>query len=289
VKNLPEVVISDIPEMLEVADQPVEAAYDPTVNEVNADNKLPANETTALSSEKMEVWPSPDDSIHVTCEIHPLFPGGEAALLKWISEHLQYPKNAAENKIEGRVTCQFVVEKDGSVSNVEVVRGRGAELDAEAVRVLTTLPKFKPGMQKGQPVRVRYSVPINFRLSRDGENKSTQSSSTVIGDDDIFVTVEQHPLFPGGEEALLKFVSDNILYPKNAAENRIMGRVTCQFIVEKDGSVSNVEVVKALNPDLDAEAVRVLKMLPKFKPGMQRGQPVRVRYSVPVNFKLTSG
>jgi len=107
-----------------------------------------------------------DNYIFVTVEKQPVFPGGEAALLKWITDHISYPTIAAENGISGRVTCQFVVNIDGSVTDVEVVRGRDQYLDKEALRVLKLLPKFTPGEQRGKPVRVRYSVPVNFKLQQ---------------------------------------------------------------------------------------------------------------------------
>jgi TonB family protein len=113
------------------------------------------------------VTQSDEDYIYVTCDIHPEFPGGDAALMKWISENMNYPKEAAENGIEGRVTCQFVVEKDGSITNVQVIRGHDKLLDEEAVRILKILPKFeKPAIHKGKPVRVWYSLPVNFKLSQ---------------------------------------------------------------------------------------------------------------------------
>ncbi|HCC51251.1 MAG TPA: energy transducer TonB [Porphyromonadaceae bacterium] len=102
----------------------------------------------------------------------------------------------------------------------------------------------------------------------------------------IFVTVEKMPEFPGGTLALLKWISDNINYPPIAAENGISGRVYCTFTVNADGSVSDVEVARPVDPNLDKEALRVLKKLPKFQPGEQRGKPVRVKYSVPVRFQL---
>lgn len=102
----------------------------------------------------------------------------------------------------------------------------------------------------------------------------------------VFVTVEKMPEFPGGEAALLKWISDHLNYPTIAAENGVQGRVACTFVVEPDGSVSNVEVVRPVDPNLDKEALRVLKQLPKFRPGEQRGKPVRVKYSVPVRFRL---
>ena len=103
----------------------------------------------------------------------------------------------------------------------------------------------------------------------------------------IFVVVETMPEFPGGQQALFKYLSENVKYPVIAQENGIQGRVICQFVVNKDGSIVDVEVVRSGgDPSLDKEAVRVIKSMPKWKPGKQRGKAVRVKYTVPVNFKL---
>ena len=103
----------------------------------------------------------------------------------------------------------------------------------------------------------------------------------------VFVVVESMPEFPGGQQALFKYLSENVKYPVIAQENGIQGRVICQFVVNKDGSIVDVEVVRSGgDASLDKEAVRVIKTMPKWKPGKQRGKPVRVKYTVPVNFKL---
>jgi len=102
----------------------------------------------------------------------------------------------------------------------------------------------------------------------------------------IFTAVEESPQFPGGDAELYKWLSKNIRYPEMAAQNNIQGRVTVQFVVEKDGSVGEVKVVRGKDPDLDKEAVRVVKSLPKFIPGKMNGQSVRVWYTLPIMFKL---
>lgn len=103
----------------------------------------------------------------------------------------------------------------------------------------------------------------------------------------IFVVVESMPEFPGGQQALFKYINENVKYPVIAQENGIQGRVICQFVVNKDGSIVDIEVVRSGgDPSLDKEAVRVVKSMPKWKPGKQRGKPVRVKFTLPVNFKL---
>lgn len=104
--------------------------------------------------------------------------------------------------------------------------------------------------------------------------------------DEVFMVVEQMPEFPGGMKELMTYLKDNIKYPKAAQDKKVQGRVIVQFVVEKDGTPTEFNVVRSIDPDLDAEALRVMKEMPKWKPGMQRGQVVRVKFTVPVSFKL---
>jgi len=102
----------------------------------------------------------------------------------------------------------------------------------------------------------------------------------------VYAFSEDMPEYPGGMEALYKFINDNIIYPQIAIENGWGGRVPCEFVVNADGTVTDVKVSRSLNTYLDKEAIRVLKMLPNFIPGKQRGKPVRVKFSMPVFFQL---
>lgn len=106
--------------------------------------------------------------------------------------------------------------------------------------------------------------------------------------EEVFTAVEQMPQFPGGEAELLKYIASHIKYPTMAAENNIQGRVVVKFVVGKDGRVGEVVVVRGKDPDLDKEAVRVVKTLPNFIPGKMNGQAVSVWYTLPINFKLQS-
>lgn len=101
-----------------------------------------------------------------------------------------------------------------------------------------------------------------------------------------FVVVEEMPVFPGGDQELLRFVNRSIKYPVIAQENGIQGRVTCSFVINRDGSVVDAEIVRGVDPSLDKEALRVIGTMPKWKPGMQRGKAVRVKYTIPITFRL---
>ena len=109
----------------------------------------------------------------------------------------------------------------------------------------------------------------------------------VVVEDDIFVIVEENPQFPdGGTAGLLQYLGKNIKYPTIPQENATQGRVTVQFVVNKDGSIVDVKVIRGVDPYLDKEAVRVISTMPKWIPGKQRGVPVRCKFTVPVTFKL---
>ena len=116
--------------------------------------------------------------------------------------------------------------------------------------------------------------------------KTTKVTKKTSATDKVYEVCEQMPIFPGGDAALMKYLSENVKYPALAIKAQEQGRVVVSFTVEKDGAISDVKVARSVTPSLDAEAVRVVKAMPKWTPGKQGGQLVRVRYNVPVSFKL---
>ncbi|NCC10256.1 MAG: TonB family protein [Bacteroidia bacterium] len=118
--------------------------------------------------------------------------------------------------------------------------------------------------------------------------KPKKKVTVVSSDDDLFIAVEQMPDFPGGQGALMEFLKNNVKYPKEAATSAIQGRVIVQFVIMKDGTVAQPKVVRAVDPSLDAEALRVIRLMPKWTPGKQRGKAVNVKYTVPVMFRLNN-
>ena len=374
-----------------------------------------------LGDNKFEVTLQDNDSIYEVVDEMPEFPGGIDALASFISKNVKYPKSAIDNNIEGKTFVEFVVEKDGSVSNVRTKKGFDKDCDAEAERVVKAMPKWIPGAVKGENVRVSFVLPVAFKLSakssdmelnysqveggwkqnpfgkpdltkkkiesltdfrtfvidqlnypqkavkkkiqgdvtfefdvKDGkvtnakiikglgygiddellrvlnvspewdesvgkyhgkftmnfylreEGKSVVKgiswdedrketadyyidSAKQIDKNEVYQIVDKMPEFPGGEKALLNYISENIVYPQSAKDKNISGRVFVSFVIEKDGSVSDVKVMRGIDKECDAEAIRVVKAMPKWKPGMDDGKPVKVSYMLPVNFKLTDG
>ena len=137
-----------------------------------------------------------------------------------------------------------------------------------------------------EPLSKPLQTPLN--KGKTVSNNQTKSNNEKNPTETVHNCVEVMPEFPGGQDALFKFISKNLTYPKAAAKNEIQGRVIVQFIVEKDGTIGNIKIYKGISPELDKEAIRVFSLptMPKWKPGTSDGEPVRVRYSVPITFKL---
>ncbi|MBP5679661.1 MAG: TonB family protein [Bacteroidales bacterium] len=237
---------------------------------------------------KSDVAQSPKEVFTVVEEM-PEFPGGESALMQFIKTNLKYPAECAAQGIDGRVTLSFILETDGSVSTVEVMRTPDERLSAEAIRVVQSMPKWTPGKQRGQVVRVKYVLPVTFRLAKPDDQKSVQEwqgATNVSGEHAVFTAVEKMPQFPGGDTELMAFIRDNVKFPKECLDKGIQGRVVVRFIIEKDGSISDTEILRTPDDRLSTEAIRVIKSMPKWTPGKQRGQVVRVSYVLPVTFRL---
>ena len=150
-------------ETFAIIDDNVEIENDDFDFSSEADNSTVIDALPEISKPKEDDDESKAE-VFVIVEDMPEFPGGELALRQWIANNVKYPVIAAENGIQGKVYVQFVVDRDGGISNARIARGVDASLDQEALRVVNNLPKWKPGMQRGKPVRVSYTVPINFQL-----------------------------------------------------------------------------------------------------------------------------
>lgn len=241
-----------------------------------------------------------NDQIFTIVEVMPEFvDGGMQGCLKFLMDNTKYPEQAKRDKISGKVSVKFVIEKDGSITDAKVVRTDNPVFNEEALRVVNSMPKWKPGKQRGKEVRVSYTVPVIFSLDGKGYQKAmstakgnTKSNATQaqsgsdFDENQLFQIVEKMPEFPGGMGACLKFLIANTEYPEKAKAQKVEGKVSVKFVVEKDGSISNPQIIKGGNPLLNDEALRVVNSMPKWKPGKQRGKVVRVGYTVPIIFKL---
>ena len=244
-------------------------------NENIPDSKKP-------KTKKLKVTPD-KDGVYEMAEVQPQYPGGVSALISDISRNMKYPKEAHDKGTEGRVIVQFVVDKEGAVRNIKVIRSIPG-LDEEAVRVIKAMPKWIPGKQDGKNVSVKYTIPLTFKLDGPkGSNTETESSSKEYN------IVEEQPHFIGGQNKMLEFFASNLKYPASAQKAGIQGKVIVQFTVGKEGEIYSAKVVRGINEDLDNEALRVVNSMPRWEPGKQKGENVAVLFTVPLSFKLNKG
>ena len=194
-------------------------------------------------------------------------------------------------------------KKEAKVEKKEEIK---VEPEKIVERVKSSVKFTAPVIKKDEEVREEDEIKLDeVEKSKDAIGAFTVEGNDEVGgevlkakeeiaapeppkeeDSKVFDVVEQMPSFPGGQAALMQWLASNMSYPVIAAENGVQGRVIVQFVVEKDGSVSDVQVVKSVDPSLDKEAKRVVSAMPRWIPGKQNGAAVRVKYTVPVTFKL---
>ena len=243
---------------------------------------------------------------------------------KFIRENIQYPKAAKNAGIRGKCMVNFIVEKDGTLSNFKIAKNIGGGCGEEAVRVINLVNEqniqWRAGrLSKRKKVRVKVTQSVFFPFKED-KIKTTIDKEEIINssiakkdkvvyeidkaDTTIFKVVQQMPRFPGCEEItgggaekktcadtkLLEFIQENIEYPDIAWDNDIQGRCFVTFIVEKDGSISNIKLVRDIGGECGKEALRIVGLMQDqhiiWTPGRQRGWVVRVQFNLPVHFRI---
>ena len=224
---------------------------------------------------------------------------------------IAYANLAIQNAMKQNAAIETDVElsklaqkKEAKVERKEPIK---VEVEQKVVEKVQSSVKFTaPEIKKDDEVKPEDEIKSQDDLSKtntaigtfdvkgndEAEGEVLKAKEVVVDEKPkeeetkVFDVVEQMPSFPGGDAELMKFLSTHIKYPVVAEENGIQGRVIATFVVERDGSISDVKVIKSVDPSLDKEAIRVLKSMPKWIPGKQNGSAVRVKYTVPVTFKL---
>ncbi len=214
-----------------------------------------------------------DDKVYSQVETSPQYPGGMDSLVQYLVKNITYPQQSKDQGVEGKVVVEFVVEKDGSIQDVSVKKGLDPLCDKEAKRVIANMPNWTPGLKDGKAVRVSFALPINFALNQEDNSE-------------VFKVVEDMPEFPGGMNAMMSYLGDNITYPEAAKEEGVQGRVFVSFVIEKDGRVTNVKLLRGIGGACDEEALRVVSEMPRWKPGYSEGKAVRVAYNLPIKYSL---
>ena len=223
------------------------------------------------------------------------FPGGQRELSRWIDRHIRIPSQFQESGVVGEVVAALRIESDGHVSGYRILKGLEG-CNNEARRLINTMPQWKPAGIPGKgPVASIVTVTIPFMaLAVAGGDFQVIDYGYEVGEaieegeeSAAFVVVDEEPQYPGGMDALYAFLKENIRYPQQARDNGITGKVYVTFVVEKDGSISNPRLLRDIGGGCGAEAIRVVRMMPRWIPGKIRGETVRVQFNLPVKFTLS--
>ena len=265
------------------------------VTENSVNEQISQTESNASAMQESQQ----DDRPFIKVEKMPTFDGGKSLVgfQNWIQNNIRYPKEALAKGVGGRVIFQFVVERDGTPSSFNVLKSPDKSLADEVERVFKTSPKWEAGEQGGKKVRVLYTVPVVFttpsaetqEFEQQKQNFEAQKQNFEQQKDLAYIKVEKMPTFQGGDLYVFRnWMQSQIQYPAEAAAKNISGRVIFSFVVEKDGSTSDFTVLQAPDKLLADEVERIFKTCPKWEPGTQRGEKVRVKYTVPIVFALVS-
>lgn len=199
-----------------------------------------------------------------TVYTNPEFTGGDIEMMNFINNNFSYPEISQEMGHQGIVYIEFVVDSIGNVDSVKILKGVSKEIDAESIRVVELMPNWKPGTQDGKSVSVRYTMPIKVTLSGGGPWVDS-------------------PKYPGGENAMHLFIQNNFIYPE--LKKKKEGIVSVSFYIEKDGSLSNIEIKNGLHKLIKKEIIRVLKSMPKWDAGMYDQVKSRMKYHIEIPIK----
>lgn len=224
----------------------------------------------------------------------PSFPGGSEALSDYMKKNIVFPESAKGKNIQGMVMVTFDVAESGRIDSIRVLRSLDPDVDAAAVRMVQSMPLWEPGRQGGKAIKMPVTLPVRFQaFAQEAINtpapapaRTVTTSPQTLADGETYVEPDVMPQFPGGMSALGRFISKNLNYPSVPRNQRIQGQVLLGFEIDIDGSITKLRVLRKIHPDLDAEALRVFKMLPKWTPGMKAGKPVKVGFTYPISFKI---
>jgi TonB family protein len=208
-------------------------------------------------------------------EDYPTFRGeGFFTFRDWVIRNIKYPAEARSKGIEGWTHVSYTIEADGSLSNIKYTGATNTILGDAVIKAVQSSPRWEPAKNPKATDPFTSELTLKFVLP------------DKVSNEEAYVMVEKMPEFPGGDDALLKYVYDQIQYPSAAEKENIQGRVILRFIVNSKGKVEDVAVLKGVDPLLNAEAIRAVRSLPDWIPATQGGIPVSVYYSLPVTFGL---
>lgn len=224
---------------------------------------------------------------------HPSFPGGDEAFWAFFQDNFHYPAKAYYKRgIRGAASLQLIVDEKGKVTNIEVIdNGQDSTIVKAFVKMVERFPPLNPATQDGVPVTSIYPIEMNFPLYAAGgdlANVPAPGDTAHAADKPVFTTItEVAPIFPGGDAGLFRYLRKHVQYPVEAMQEEIEGTVTVNFTINEAGKIINATTVgPKLGGHLELEALRLVRSMPRWKPGTNAGQPVPVACSFPLRFQL---
>lgn len=193
----------------------------------------------------------------------PEFPKGENELMKYIANHIKYPKKAIEKNTSGRVYIEFVIDTTGDITNVKVSRGLGDGCDEEALRVIAGMPKWKAGEQNGKKVKVSYIIPINFALE-GGNVKKAYRHAQLLDTIKIYNILSFNPSYKGGESTFKDDLKDKLYKKIKTIENKVSGTIELDFTIDESAKLTNIKITKSINETYDTLLINSLQEMNNF-------------------------
>ena len=253
----------------------------------------------AVTAQKRKMPPKPGKDFVYDSVAQPAVPlGGTRKYADFLAAHQKYPAEALQKGTQGTVRVSFVVGRSGSVEDVKADPPLSPLLDAEAVRLIKSAPRWTPARHQGQVVRQRVVIPVSFVASgtelvnlgprsapaAPANAADIAASQAASGPAVVAPDVPTRPV--GGTQAFFDWVAKNQQYPALARKRKIQGKVMVEFMVQPDGSLSDARVLKKMGSGLDEEALRLIKSAPKWQPATYKGRPLKQKMVLPVLFQL---
>jgi len=226
------------------------------------------------------------------CEIPPQCK--EGYIYEYIDSNFNRPTSIKGN-FDGEVVVDLFIDSSGTLSKLQLIKNQSLEIDRETLRVLSST-KWKPAINNFE--NVNYNLVLDIKMHNDSatnvfditthsDYSPRRANTNNTADSSILMPPDILPTFPGGLDGFSLYISKNIVYPSNAKKSKIQGKVYTRFIIEKDGSIGDLYIIRSPDQELSLEALRVLKNCPRFIPGSKNGKPVRTAFSMPIDFSLT--
>ena len=235
---------------------------------------------------KADTTPATVDTLK-EAPVMPEYPGGVKALIDYLRIQYSVPKGTNSNGEPGRTIIRFVIDEQGRAIQPTVLRSADKILDRRAIDKILKMPRWKPGeLEDGTKVPVYMTVPVSYSEYYEDDVKQVLLQDSLPQAEDTLEVAPKMPEYPGGREALMKYLDEEVNHSLINKVNGIQGRVIVQFVVGKDGSIINPRVTRRVDSFFEKEALRVIKKMPKWIPGeLEDGTKVNVKFTVLVWFR----